>query len=476
MTVRLVRLFHGVCAMVKFVPKAHILGSLRNQPITWSKAMAELVDNSFDAGAKRVVIEYSNRVMSFEDDGRGASDIYAMVTLGHHLEFGGDGQRLGKYGIGAKDAMLCYGQDVLIETVRNRKLTRLHVDWEAVEKHEWEYPDCEISDTEKQSGTKITFPLRKGKNTPSQSAFDELSWIFAPAISNGLQIVRRKLGRSNALAPHKMPLLTDIVADTFEVNGKSVTIHIGILPDGAKVNGPFWVSYGHRNIERTSRGVGSYSAMRVAGTIVLGDGWTLSKHKDALTDPDEDALSEAIFVRIEHVLQKAATLSETLICDAMRAEIENNLNSLIDGTGGTRREKRDRGDTTGSRPPRHSGRKRRKAAKTTDASGSVDDSKPRKSSGFHFDWYEDEPQSIGRFDRGGCRVSLNLNNPFVASAKETANQHALLICAAALIADFDCRCDGRGNALLKCVYGNFADAVGSILIGFKGGSDDHNAA
>lgn len=55
--------------MVYLLPDPHLLASLVNANLPWWKALAELVDNSLDAGATRVVIDVSHRTLTVSDDG-----------------------------------------------------------------------------------------------------------------------------------------------------------------------------------------------------------------------------------------------------------------------------------------------------------------------------------------------------------------------------------------------------------------------
>ncbi len=99
--------------------------------------------------------------------------------------------------------------------------------------------------------------------------------------------------------------------------------------------------------------------MRVGGSIVLGKGWKLSKNKDDLTQHKEQ-LHDAIFVRIEPMLQKAAALSESIESAQLRCELEQSLNAIIREANGVnrRREARSPGESHGSVLPKYSGRTR----------------------------------------------------------------------------------------------------------------------
>ena len=70
----------GNCA-----PKTHMMRSVMSQNHPWWKALAELVDNSFDAGATAITIECDNNTVSVSDNGCGVADISALLTLGKHV-------------------------------------------------------------------------------------------------------------------------------------------------------------------------------------------------------------------------------------------------------------------------------------------------------------------------------------------------------------------------------------------------------
>jgi hypothetical protein len=462
--------------MADLSPNSALLHALANQALPWWKALAELVDNAFDAGAKRVEIIAKARALTVKDDGKGIKNILAIATLGHHDRQ--ESTQLGMYGIGAKDAWL-FCSDVLdVDTVHAGVRGRLKVDVQELVRNNWQCDDPTYEPIDAPSGTVIRLPLRAGRNVPGQDAFDELSFAFTPAISNGLQIIRDTGKTPVALRPHSMPLLEEPVRSTFEIDGKEVQIDIGILPDGVKMDrGPFWLQYKHRILGKTSMGIGEYCSLRIAGRIALGDGWKLSKNKDDLT-LHKDRLSDAIFVRIEALLKKASTLSESIESAAMRSLLESQLNEVIADATKNSKPARDKGSKIGSVGPKATPRKVRSASKTRGLPGDADCRIGRsgRKGGFIFDWEESSPSTIGSFDRSGSRVFLNLNHPFVIAAKGSQNNQALLCCAASLIAEDAIRHDASGNALLAFNYSDFSTALGGLMSSFKDGKSNEKAA
>jgi hypothetical protein len=435
--------------MADLTPDSHILEALVNQNILWWQALAELVDNSFDAGAMRVSIVSDGRSIKVIDDGDGVEDILAVFRLGHHQKRKKSRDGLGRYGIGAKDCWLFAGDAMSVSTVRkgSNQLTELTVDIKDLQKNKWQCNDPVVSDTELPSGTTIAIPLRKGKQRPSKAAFDELSWVFTPAMNSGKQLIHVENGKKSLLKPVAFPPREDVVIESFEIDGKSVSIDIGIVKDGhAFTHGPFWLIYGHRVLQSTSIGTLGYSASRLGGTITIGKEWKLAKNKNAITE-SVDQLSEEIQSRIEVLLKKASERDSNDSVEKLRREIDCELSDMLRPFCVTKR----------SRPGKN-GKKGTVEKKGTDRTTS-----PPKSIS-NFDLVAMNPLSVGVFDALSSRVSLNLENACVATAVVTGNKTVLLCIAASLIAEFSCRQDVRGQSMFR--FGDeFPIALGQALKG-----------
>lgn len=416
-----------------YLPKPHVLLSQARQGMPWWKALAELVDNSFDAKATRVVIETVGRTVVVSDDGKGMKDVRAAVTLGDHQSQDG----IGMYGVGLKDAWLSCGDKIRIETVNAKHRQTLTVDIAQLDDN-WMGPSPEIEDAKSETaGTRITLYLRKSKKRPLDNAFEKLAWVFGPAIDQGNQIIwQTSKSKKRPLTAAKLPLMRDEVHESFAIDGKEVDIHIGLMRDGEKIKGgPFWIQHKHRIIESSSIGAKGRSAFGMAGKIVLGDGWTFTKNKDSIDD-SIDELETQIHARIWSILRKAEQQSINVESQQLQAEIKAGLDSAI---GNLKREKRtQKAGSVGSVEPKNSGTKRRHAAKISDLAGSIKDSSKGRSRGFTVDWCQDGEESMGSYEPRTSTVKLNLENPFVSRCRDQQNREALLSVAVAILSQWIC--------------------------------------
>jgi len=450
-------------------PRAHLLESHANGNMPWWKALAELIDNSLDAGARRVSIERAGKKIIVSDDGNGVEDVSAMFRLGEHRK--SSSTKLGRYGIGAKDAWLSCSDVMKVTSIRNRVKTTLQVDYHELVQNAWQCQDPTQEPTELPNGTFLEFKLRSDKRAPGRDAVDMISWVFSPAIKDGLQLLvgeGNSKQRPEVLKPVEMPDLNDVIDSSFDIDGKQVRIRVGILPEGVSLSrGPFWLVHGHRIICETSIGIRG-GVGRLGGIITLGSGWRLSRHKDDLTE-NKDRLDDAIFCRIEPILEKASAIAETLEIASLRTEIESMLNEAL-------------GDVLEKRPgkgngkprtaePKNTGKKRRNATEIDPASaGSVElpgsVGNISKLRGIKFDWCDMDGDQLGKFDPLGGRVSLNTNNLFVASMRESRNVIAQQVCVCSLLADYASR-HSDGQKLFAFQHADFSKTVGRLVAGVK---------
>lgn len=450
--------------MAYYTPVLHVVEGMRNSRLGWPAALSELIDNSFDAGAMQVSIEFAGKTVTVTDDGGGAPDVLSMVVFGSHKRH--RSTSLGQYGIGLKDAWLWCGDTIDIRTTREGATTSIRVKYPAdlneVEGR-WVGPDpVTVAAGSQDKGTRIRFEGIR-RTPPADELLRNLGRTFMPALESGRQIVVSIRGARRPVQPYKLPQKYDTVIDTFEVEGRQTSIDIGIIKDGERIEEPgFLLCYGHRVIRTCILGTGDYSAGRLTGKVVLGPGWKLTKNKDDLSD-FHDQLDEAIYSRISWLCQKAEQLAEDIESSALRAEIESLINSAVSETKGKERRGGSSGQT-GTVEPVASGRKRRRAEKVHLVEGDVigRESGSRRR-GVKLHWYSADESVIGKYDATSGSVCLNDNNQYIAKVKKTGNREALYAVAMGLLAYGHCTHEQGGRQKLLMPVGEFVPNWGRLM-------------
>jgi hypothetical protein len=450
-------------------PDPHVLESKEADKLGWHDALAEVIDNSFDANATRVEIAITGRKCSVKDDGCGIEDIASAIRLGGHKRR--KSTVLGRYGVGLKDAWMFLSHHIAIDTVRCGTRTQLAMtpaDVKLVDGR-WIAPDPFTVPSDAPAGTLVEFdPLRPDRAKPNKETFDRLAWTFMPAIESGRQIVRTLSGSRKPLPVTTLPATTEAIEATVSANGKQAKLLCGIMADGERNPYPgLWVCYGHRIIAATTLGCGPYSSSRIAGTIRLGSEWRLTPHKNDLAEL-LDELDAALFAAMEPLLKKADKLSEDINSRKLRTFIETAVNAaLADARAKERRNGKQNG--SGTVAPKATQRRRRHAEKfditqlgsveTPDGAGTI------RRRGVQLDWCSLDPDAIGKYDSLGKKVILNADNPFVAHAKKTANREALYAVAMGLLCHHDSMNEGKQRLLVE--RRDFIASWGSIMASLK---------
>jgi hypothetical protein len=320
-------------------------------------------------------------------------------------------------------------------------------------------PPTQVS-TDEPSGTTIKLGLKASRNLPSKDNISKIAWAFTPALQSGKQILLvAAKGKRQPLIATELPPMVDIVDDEFEVESKTVKIHIGIVKDGhAMVNGPLWYQHKHRTICKSYLGVHRYNNERIGGIVTLGNGWSLTKNKDDFDD-NKEALGNAIENRCRMLLAKAEQLTIDVQSAALNTELESMVN---DAVSVLKREKRNSGDSIGTKIPTYTGRKRKRSAEQTDNAGSVEVKGTSRNRGrLKIAWRAIEGNSIGEFDSLSDTITLNVRNGFVEYTKKSGDKPLLFALAMSVFADYACTHKDGSKTLFEVT--GYAQALGEIL-------------
>lgn len=416
--------------VIDLTPKARIFYGMRNQDMPLWAAVSELIDNSFDAKATRVdvLVDSQAKTITVKDNGKGAEDPRRIVRIGDSDE---ESNRSGRYGIGAKDAILTLGSAVHVTTTRNDLTFDVYADFaqmEATDSYSGYMSQRKARKNETGTTVKVS-GLRKliyGENITKN-----LAKIFTPALRRGGSIS----WAGWALTPDPEPEVMDRIEGQGEFNGKMYSYWAGILPSSDMSNGGWHYEFYHRRLEATSSnrsyGTKGFPIDRFYGVITLLEPimekipeelkWKVNKHKTSCEELQD--LCEHIFPEIEALLQKAESeYSLTLEAD-LADEVGQGLTDALGDleVAKEKRTKLDEGDGEGVEP-RNTGRRRRQAIKIQAGNGSIVMRAP-SFSGKKFNIRFTDESVFGRVtgDRRSNVVYFGKNHPYWAANIQDRN-------------------------------------------------------
>ena len=411
------------------------IASVRVKGLDWIQILGELIDNSFDADATRVEIALDKRELTVDDDGVGCNDIERMLTLGKHSRHGTT--KLGRYGVGLKEAAWWLGGPTRIETRHGDQLLRIHLDWDRMSS--WFVPRPEIEQNDGKRGTRIRFEsISQDRRIPDgerlKQLLSDLAFTYSPAIRAGRQIVfRRSRQPALVLQRHELPQLTDIVDTTIEVDGKQARVHVGIVPAGVDNPRP-GIIYTHafRVIHHSALGCGGLGSSRIAGWVSLDRGWALSRNKDDIA-AYRDELGDAVFAAIRPIVEKASTQAMTLKSASLSAALTTMFRAVLGSAEANAKAQRDGArNKTGSVQPTGDGAKHKRARKTQRGSRFRD----IKAGEFRID-FKPCGDALGEVDLVGSEVWLNDLHPLIQDAKRDDDRRSLIVMACHLLVSRD---------------------------------------
>ena len=399
----------------------NILEAIRSSGKTWLEILGELCDNSFDAGASRVDIEFhrGDKIV-VTDDGNGCDDIERMLTLGDH--YGQPTTSLGVYGVGLKDAACSLWGKLGIETVKGGVMRSAYVDWQGlVDSRSWRVPaPVETDAPPSVKGTKLTF-LNVGKGSPRnhKRLVDDLSFTFAPALASGKTISIAILSRTPKLiTAWQTPRMQHTQKGSFELQGRPVSFFVGVVPDGVK-NERMGMTYRfrHRTIKTTLAGLGEFDTTRICGIVDLGRGWRLGRNKTEVVDAHLGELYREIYERCEGFLRFADDAARRHRKDDIEGRVSEQLRVLL------RKEKRQKGDSHGSHG-RGNGERARNPRTTQPDNGTG----ARRRGGLRMR-FAPLSERVAEYDADAKIVKLNEDHPFIAAAREGGGNIKVLVMA-----------------------------------------------
>lgn len=458
-------------------PKTTYIRTMASQNLSVRTCIGEILDNALDAGAGTVDLIFGKmngkRYFSVRDNGGGAPDINALVVLGDHRDH--PGTKLGRHGVGAKDATLWIGgpdSTLRVTSVHAGRTSALAVDWADMQTNgRWEYDEPDVRDASPgERGTHITI-LNCWRGPPHGEEWrrlvTDLEYMYAPALRTA-QITMATGGQkpSPLVRWEPPPLEPGHIDCVLDVNGKKARLFIGIIKPGhGTARRGITYFHGWRVIEPASgKGCGEYeaSAAHVCGFVEVDRSWGLTKNKDAILGSDH--LYAAVAAAAKPILEKAHQRATLVTSELFTTAIESALNANL--ATANAKAKRGKGNKHGTARPTGKGSGHRRAAVEQlgdtfvgrDGRGSGGIKVAHASLG--------SVTQIGIFQRPSL-VTLNTDNAGVMASQTNNNVLASMTAAAALIAIEEAL---SGQKVLKGIgsedtdpINRFQHAMGALL-------------
>lgn len=417
-------------------PDTSIIASYKNGNLVTWRAIAELIDNSFDAGANRVSIDFDvkSRCLTVTDDGSGCKDPEVMAKLGGSFRQAKTGIALGRYGIGLKEASVWLCDRMSITSAHEGGGWRVVVDWKKIQETKvWAVP-VDRGGEFKSRGVCIELDAIRPNTKPvSHETRQSLSETFRPAILSGRQIVVE----GKPIEALDLPALKDSADEDLSFDGKSYNVKYGIKSSASSAYG-WTIAYGHRVLvtNYTKAGFAEYSPTRFYGYLTLYDTgenkWSLNRFKDGFDGID--ALLDSLTPRIQPLLEKAEAEGMDLEIKSAIGQVESELNRAF---GKRIQEKRPGcAGEEGTVEAKKTGRRRIEAR-------NVDPTQPGSVAinGGRFtkfrvllDWDQDE--SIGTCMPQGKLLSIHLNPNHIRFVNAESRTQAMLETAVSLLCGY----------------------------------------
>lgn len=416
-----------------------MLETLREQNLKWPTILAELIDNSFDAAASRIQISFgANKTVTVGDDGSGCDNIEAMLTIGQHYRQ--PSTKLGRYGVGLKDAACWMWGTMKIDTVHGAARQVFAISWaDLVARNTWDLPDPVQKPIDGNVGTKLVFnQIRQSFPGDYQRLMNELRYTFTPGLLKGKQIAfqfQRK--KPTVLQPYEWPQLNDVVETEIEVDGHTARVRVGIIKEGQKNEHPgFAYCHHHRVIMNTSLGSGGLSTSHICGQVWLDDSWKLTKNKDDINLLQQE-LGEAVFAVAKPVLEKAQKesicLRSKVFNERLSAKIRAALSSATGEEPNSKESRNQTREASGTVEPKQSGKERRRAKQKKPGDHVFGKANAGK---IRVDWKNIASETLGEVDFPGAVIWLNESNKTLCQLRDAENEQALLaICAGMYVND-----------------------------------------
>jgi hypothetical protein len=447
-------------------PVAHMILSKRMADHKPHDMICELVDNAFDAEAKRVWIELSRRGVTVCDDGTGMEDVNDAVRFGKGTRAGRRSGVLGRYGVGMTDALCKLGPRAEVTTLREGGVRRLRVDWEECLRND-HFPYLEDGPARRArelelfdgaavaSGTRVRIH-GQAPGIHLEKLCRMLTERYAPGIWQDREIFARREGQAWIAIEDMDPgPLDDRIEYDSEIDGMRYHVYGGLMRQRNVVYNRTFIGYAYRFVEETTELFKGVSTAHLQ--VFLGEGWKecLGTHKNRLELRREE-LFEDIRSRTKDWLAAAERKAEALQLASLALELEEYLERMADPRGAEpvmpaapaerRRRKR---DYTGERDSR--------ARESEGTPGEADAAKARR--GIQIAW-DPALRQLGELsvgEDGSVAVTLNPDDPRVRVLRERRDCPGLVHIISGFVAQYAALSEANARRVIRAGVVRAAD-------------------
>jgi len=437
-------------------PVAHMILSKRMADHKPHDMICELVDNAFDAEARRVWVELGRRSITVGDDGSGMEDIDDSIRFGKGTRAGQRGGVLGRYGVGMTDALCKLGPRAEVATLRSGALRRLRVDWEECLRND-HFPylaegrpqACgQISlfdDVAVPSGTRVRI-----HGEPPGLHVEKLRRLlterYTPGIWKGREIFLRREGQPWLVIEDMDPgPLADVIEYEGEVDGLAYHVYGGLMLHRSVVYNRTFIGYAYRFIEDTTEIFKGVSTAHLQ--VYLGEAWKecLGTHKNRLERKREE-LFDDIRSRAKDWLALAEQRSEALQLRSLALELEEYLERMAEPRGA---------DAVAPIASRRGGRRAVASAgrsQSRESEGSAGErGSGRAKRGIQITW-DPALRQLGELRvgaEGGISVALSPDDPRIRNLRERRDCPGLVHIISGFVAHYAALSDANARRVMR---------------------------
>ncbi len=427
-------------------PTGFIRAAEANSQTSTIDFLAELFDNSIDAGATVVDAEVKGERKNsghgsfhIADNGCGVANIKQLLAIGESDKPGGE-DSIGRHGVGAKDCIYSVGglsSTLDIESVTDACAWSISILWQ--QQHDWtfEQQECDAADLDMigKTGLRLSIARAHRRMPPSSELRARLSRIYWPWLLragnrmtvNGEQVQAPSLPETDRRLREKRV--------EFD-GGRSLTIDGGILKGDSDLAG-VTVLHGNRAVYITNAiGLGDHARSGVFFLVNLRGPWGLGRNKMGMTEDHEDELRERLEVELAQIMAEADQRMMEMDAGNLLEGLNDQFAGMQFATGTAARP----GQGTGGQRNGDGPGTRNKPVEAEHIKEGVDGTKKRggrvasKTKPFRIEMVVgQDAESVGSVDIRSRRVYLHKNNSAVAKLHEERERMALLAISAMLV-------------------------------------------